>query len=392
MKRYPLKWRMNTYQECEFYRLSMIARKPVAPGERYSKVVVDTRFNTPVFSNVSLTPILAQTWLFYVPNRLVWDQWVDFIAQDDAVPSVPTSTNAQAIYFDGTTSAQRTMLPRRAYKLIYNQYFGDESAPQSECWFPNVADDATNFNGKLLIWDQLRSKLRQRLYDSQTFSAGVTGGNAVINLDDLARALRDNRARRRQKSTGDKYVDTMRLMGVELDWRIQMAPEFLGSSQQVVFPRERNSTTATDLGARAFSWEGQQQLVLKRRVAFAEHGYLIALAGFRPLMSVQAAAVDANDTTLDSIFRPDTSGAPGVLTPGSTGGTTVMAERDNKYLYGRNTCGLNANGWAVLETGSSSVTYPTCLLTPIAGSGTSAVGMLSDISVGGLTPVPAGRV
>lgn len=88
MKRYGMKFRVSTYQEGQFYKLLMIGRKAVAPGERASKVVLDSRLCTPVFGGAILTPMLLQQWLFYVPFRLLWDQWVDFIALDDAVTQV----------------------------------------------------------------------------------------------------------------------------------------------------------------------------------------------------------------------------------------------------------------------------------------------------------------
>lgn len=392
MKRYGMKFRVSTYQEGQFYKLLMIGRKAVAPGERASKVVLDSRLCTPVFGGAILTPMLLQQWLFYVPFRLLWDQWVDFIALDDAVTQVPVTTVAAPEYFDGTAAANRNVFARRAYKLIYNQFFGDEfySFGGTKTWFADITADSDVGSGNLLIWDQFRSHLRERAYTPSTYIASVSGAQATINLDDLSRSLRDNRARRRQKMTGDKYVDTMRLMGVELDWRVQMAPEFLGSSQQVVWPTERPSTNPDvpvgGLGARAYSYDCQQQLVLKRPVMFAEHGILVALCGARPLLSMVSGAQDSVQDLPVEFFRPDTAGGPMDAAGGGS-----WSERNAVYLRGRNMTGLNTLGYAFQDAGAINDFYPAFTgpvpLPPVIGN---QLAFFTDIAVGGVTPVPAG--
>lgn len=399
MKRYPLKFRLSSYTESGFYQLCMTGKKAVAPGERVSKLVVDTRLYTPTFARMLINPFLVQSWAFYVPYRLLWDQWVDFIAQDDAVTSVPVTTPA-AMYLDGTSGTPNAF-SRRAYKLIYNEFFGDKSAMDagianmSNCWFDDVNADAIVDVGGLLVWDQYRSHMRERSYSSQNYIAAVAGAQATIVLDDLARAIRTNNSRRRQKMTGDKYVDTMRQMGVELDWRVQMAPEFLGSSQQVVWPRERSSTyPATDptpgLGANASCLDVQHQLVVKRPVAFAEHGLIVTCIGVRPLMSIATnASLDAWLVTQDQFFRPDTASGP---MDGAGGGSVSFGERNQKYLRGTVVVGTNANNYLMKQSAAFNCIYPT-VIEPLLWPNTTGnpCSYFTDLSVGGLTPPRGGR-
>lgn len=387
MRRYPTKFRLSTYNEGDFYRLLLLGRKAVAPGEKVSKLVADTRFVSPVFDKLIITPILVQSWAFYVPFRLVWDDWVDFIAQSDTVTQVPVTTVRAPHWFDGATSTSVSALNRRAFKLAYNEFFGDESysSPGVTTWYDPLVDSQTDVPG-LLIWDQYRSHMRERAYSSQNYLAAVSGGTATIVLDDLSRALRDNRARRRQKMTGDKYVDTMRLMGVELDWRVQMAPEFLGSTQQVVWPQERPSTSGNDLGARASSLDFHHQFVLKRPVAFAEHGVVIVVAGVRPLLGQTTSTMDARMDVLDEFFRPDTSAGP--MDPASPANTFVS--RNSRYLRGRNTVGLNQNGYFWEDPGAINDIYPTLTPVPLPPISVTTLSFVTDLSFGGLTPVPSG--
>lgn len=388
MRRYPLKFRLNTYNEGGFYKLLTLGRKPIAPGEKISKLVVDTRFVSPVWDEWYITPMLVQTWAFYVPFRLVWDDWVEFIAQSDIAVTFPTTTVQAPHWFDGKTSTTVSALNRRSYKLAYNEFFGDQFSTSGFSWFDPITDDADIREGSLLVWDQYRSHMRERSYSSQTYTAAVSGASATIVLDDLSRALRDNRARRRQKMTGDKYVDTMRLMGVELDWRVQMAPEFLGSSQQVVFPQQRSSTDPANLGARGSSLDFRHQFMLKRPVAFSEHGVVLLLAGVRPLVGQDTSSMDARMDSLDEFFRPDTSGGP--IDPASPPNTYVG--RNARYLRGRTCIGLNNNGYLLPDPGGLGDIYPEVIPTLYPPqSGLSPLTFVSDISMSGLTPVPSGQ-
>lgn len=82
---------------------------------------------------------------FFVPNRLVWDGWTDYITQLNSDLSVPTfpianltgtgkyRNNSIYDYFDLPISQNASLntlpicaLPFRAYNLIYNEYFRDE--------------------------------------------------------------------------------------------------------------------------------------------------------------------------------------------------------------------------------------------------------------------------
>jgi len=66
---------------------------------------------------------------FYVPNRLVWDDWTGFISQDDDFAGIfPTMATAWSWVYDrsATTPGAVSSLFCRVYKLTYNQYFGQE--------------------------------------------------------------------------------------------------------------------------------------------------------------------------------------------------------------------------------------------------------------------------
>lgn len=385
MQRSPLTFRNTTYNEGLFYTPVPVARKLVAPGDSITSLIVDARMISAVFNRVVTTPVLAQMWAFYVPHRLVFDQWQDFIALDDVVLNVPNTTVAWPLMFENGGVVARSALFRRSYKLIYNSYFGSELTGQAAgAWYDNVNLDTETAVMRLLTWDQYLSGARPTAgYNQLTFQAAVSGGNAAIPLDDFARLSRDNRARRRQKMTGDKYVDTMRLMGVELDWKVQLVPEFLGSSQQVIQLREKSSTSATDLTVRAAEFSARMSLNVTKRFSFAEHGYLVVLMGLRP--SMQAAnqnPPDATNFARTDFFRPDQDAIAD-----AQGG---YRSRYSQYRQGKNLVGVfqNANTFAL---GTATDLYPDPSTYSVSvGSGPNHYGFTADVAIKGLTQVRAG--
>ena len=119
----------------------------VVPGDTHSVTMnVFARLATPIH------PIMDNLWIesffFFVPNRLVWDNWQKFMGEqqnpndstDYTIPGVGVSTNRTFgdptnklyEYFGLPTIGQinevtTSGLPFRGYNLIYNEWFRDEN-------------------------------------------------------------------------------------------------------------------------------------------------------------------------------------------------------------------------------------------------------------------------
>jgi len=72
---------------------------------------------------VILFKLVVTASYFYVPYRLIWDGWVDYITDETGM--FLTFFVAAPFMFDAV--ATNSAMMRRAYKLIYNQYYGDEN-------------------------------------------------------------------------------------------------------------------------------------------------------------------------------------------------------------------------------------------------------------------------
>lgn len=181
--------------------------KPVVPGDKF-------RVNTEML--VRLAPLVAPmmhrvdvfTHYFFVPNRLLWNQWEDFITKGvdgTGVPAFPkialradwvNPTSAAALLsdgslwdylglptiggFNGIAFPQRSpnsvmppvgyevsALPFRAYQLIYNEYYRDQNLTQPI----NFALDGGVVAGVTEVMDLLT--LRRRAWEKDYFTSAL---------------------------------------------------------------------------------------------------------------------------------------------------------------------------------------------------------------------------
>ena len=114
----------------------------------------------PVMDNMFL-----ETFFFFVPNRLVWDNWEKFNGQQDnpgdstdfLVPTVTLTNVGDGTIYDFMglptgagvlTNSEVSALPFRAYNLIYNEWFRDQNLIDS---LSVPRDDGPDSNATYLV-------------------------------------------------------------------------------------------------------------------------------------------------------------------------------------------------------------------------------------------------
>ncbi|QXP08535.1 MAG: major capsid protein [Arizlama microvirus] len=119
----------------------------VLPGDTFqTRMTAFCRLATPLFP--TMDNLYLDSFFFFVPNRLVWTNWVKLMGEQDnpgdsisfVVPTVTSPASGYAVgslqdYFGLPTVGQlgggntitHGCLPLRAYNLIYNQWFRDEN-------------------------------------------------------------------------------------------------------------------------------------------------------------------------------------------------------------------------------------------------------------------------
>jgi hypothetical protein len=123
----------------------------VLPGDMHNvKATLFARLATPLFP--VMDNLHLDTFFFFVPNRLVWNNWVKFMGEQAnpgdsisyVVPQITSTAGGYAVgsIFDhfglptagqitGSNTVTHNALPLRAYNLIYNEWFRDENLQNS---------------------------------------------------------------------------------------------------------------------------------------------------------------------------------------------------------------------------------------------------------------------
>lgn len=117
----------------------------VLPGDSFKlTATLFARLATPIVP--FMDNLYLETFFFFVPNRLVWDNWQKFNGEqknptdstDFLIPTVSgTNVHNQTLwdYFGLPTNVNKALkvnaLPFRAYNLIFNEWFRDENLQES---------------------------------------------------------------------------------------------------------------------------------------------------------------------------------------------------------------------------------------------------------------------
>lgn len=123
----------------------------VLPGDTFNvKATMFGRLATPLFP--VLDNLHLDSFFFFVPNRLVWTNWVKFMGEQDnpsdsisySIPQQVSPVGGYAVgslqdylglptvgQVGGANTISHNALPVRAYNLIFNQWFRDENLQNS---------------------------------------------------------------------------------------------------------------------------------------------------------------------------------------------------------------------------------------------------------------------
>jgi hypothetical protein len=179
----------------------------VLPGDTHRvKMTAFARLATPLFP--VMDNLHLDTFFFFVPNRLVWDNWVKFMGEQTnpgdsisyVVPTITSSAGGYAVgtvydhlglptagQITGTNTVTHNVLPLRAYNLIYNEWFRDEN-------LQNSVPFRTTDSGDLVTDFTLRRRGKRKDYFTGALPWPQKGGSVSLPLGQTAPILRVNNA------------------------------------------------------------------------------------------------------------------------------------------------------------------------------------------------------
>jgi len=180
---------------CNMGQLVPILCEEVIPGDSF-------KMNTEILMRLApmVSPVMHRvnvyTHFFFVPNRLIWDNWQKFITGGEQGLDTPVMpyfrTTSSAVAFEkGTlgdylgiskittagTYLKFNMLPFRAYNLIYNEYYRDQNLQTTPVAISKAdgQDTTTNINILTRAWE--------KDYFTSALPWTQKGGDVSIPLD-----------------------------------------------------------------------------------------------------------------------------------------------------------------------------------------------------------------
>ena len=180
-RRYNYKWNTQNITCGKLSTLNVLNKIEVVPGDTISgKMGIVTKFEN--FKKTLLNDLLVDYWMVYVPHRIAWDGWTDFITRksDDVVP-VYTDAKFMLEPNDSSTN-EHNALDLLAYSKVYKQFFCREE----------MYDEVNNINNLNLNADGIPSNLSadQSTHGMLTpyvlgdlYSAATTKDSADINTN-----------------------------------------------------------------------------------------------------------------------------------------------------------------------------------------------------------------
>lgn len=289
-------------------------------------------------------PVEVRLHHWFVPNRLVWSSWEDFITGGDDgnnADTVPTGTynndpgtltNYMGIPYDaaGLTVNQ---LPIRAYNMIYNNFYRDqdlitevaESSGQvqqvawekdyftaarpwtqkgTEVTLPlGTSADVTSAaaaSASLGVYSTAQSGYKTLATDGTNGgdlyleTSAATAGNklyadlsgaSAASINDLRLAFATQNYQELRARYGSNYVDYLNYLGIKSsDARLQR-PEYLGGGKQTISFSEVLATAETGTSVDVGDMKGHGIAAIRTNKFtrfFEEHGHVITLCSVRP--------------------------------------------------------------------------------------------------------------
>lgn len=272
--------------------LTPILRQEIIPGDTwFGSISALARLKS--MAEPCMHPAYLDMFFFYVPNRIVWDGWEDFITEGNGtIPTIKASPQQADFFLMGRGSDSGTdtynNLYMRAYYLVWNEFFRDQDwqdeVPLSNGAQMNV-NELKNYHTKFRKDDEQFAVEIQ----SEEFTVSSNKGTATIQAQDVRDRLRDLRLSERRAMFGERYFDVLRSWGIRTNYQWLDRPEYLGRARNIVSFSDIPATAAgTDVTVGDLYGHGIVGIHHRfRKRVFPEHGYLLGLAAMRfvPLMS-----------------------------------------------------------------------------------------------------------
>ena len=229
-----------------------------------------------------LADVYVDTYIFYVPHRLVWSEWTDFLAEGPSTwvtspRTVPVVTYTHdALWYDEPNLEQKSAFPVYSYNLIFNEFFRDPDFPAvSPTAKSSTADMCWPVSPKRHWINQIRDNLEVEN------PATVDTSGATVTVEEILRSVAEQKDKMKKATYGSRYVDILRSYGVKIDYNMLQRPEMVAHSHGQLNITDVVASDAANLGDLGGYGIGGRRISVRRK-SFPEHGTLMGVFVLRP--------------------------------------------------------------------------------------------------------------
>jgi hypothetical protein len=292
MKRFQYRLNDQNTQLGTWGKLVPLKYVEVVPGDTISGT-----FKTKSRSAITVKPIYSRAYFdlyaFYVPYRILWADWKNFIQGTEGgvsgYPSFPTLAVQRPWNFETHTVGVGNNFLGDAYHHIWNRFFDlkSESGGNSGETIANTSATAGTmyyrpWNGTAMQNVYRRDTTFDQSLKSQSnvrdVDIDVSGPN--ITVSELREAFAQERWEKLRDFYGHRYVDYLAAVGVKANWEILDEPECIGVSNNDWQYRTVKSTTTESI-ARAQGYFESEHSINLRKTFCPEHGVIAIMAAPR---------------------------------------------------------------------------------------------------------------
>ena len=280
MKRYRYGLNSVTHNAGQIGDYTPLGYHEVVPGDSVSGKISIKALTAPT-TMLAMNRCFYDVFAFYVPFRLIWSGFPDFLISGTGTMPQITDTFAfnfeKASMIDDTVDYNSPWL-RGAYWLVWNTFFRRQSETEA-----GLTDAGARVGCSYRPSTFHESIPEAGTLDSQTIDTSGTS----TSVDDIRLAFNTDQFNRVRQFYGDRYTDYLAAVGVKANWSITEDPELLAHSYGtmkyvVIDPTSTNDGVAVDYpaGRPAGYWSIQTSLKMPRRF-FPEHGMVCLYAAPR---------------------------------------------------------------------------------------------------------------
>lgn len=263
----------------------------VLPGDSFDHSASALVRLAPMASPI-MHPVQLRIHHFFVPNRLVWDGWEDFITapvedQAESVPLLTASATAGSLtdlYGLPLVARQVNALPIYGYNAIWNEYYRDQDITSE------VA--LTNLTPQLVAWEKdYATTARPWPQKGTALTVPVTAGVPdTVSIRNLRWGNALQRVAERRARYGSRYAEYLKSeFGVSPEDARLDRPEYLGGGKvqvnisEILQTAPETLTPGSEYGVGDMYGHGIGAVRTNRyKFTAPEHGYIHSLLSVRP--------------------------------------------------------------------------------------------------------------